>query len=128
MCLTADPKDNTAYNSVLEVDHQFEVYLDQLPDYLAEDTRVDASLGSACPRLAFYRHLTISQAYFYRICLHRPYMLAPLRNGQHPYRQSWQICVDAALGDLRAREAARILLRPEEKVRRQAAEEFADCP
>lgn len=102
---TTDADNDKTYHELLNIDRDMDTYLSRLPAHFSLDpTKMNHALETKFPHLKVYRQIIISQVNFVRIIMHRPFMLKPLRKKkQHPYRFSWQRCVDTAVQDLRAR-------------------------
>lgn len=105
------------YQEVLAIDRDIDNYLATLPPCFSLDpTKSNLALDQQYPRLPFYRSLITGAINFHRILMHRPFMLKPIRRKRHPYRYSWQKCVDTAVQDLRARTVWQKTLTPAEQV------------
>jgi hypothetical protein len=108
---------NRIYQEVLAIDRDIDNYLATLPACFSLDpTKSNLALEQQYPRLPFYRSLITGAINFHRILMHRPFMLKPIRRKRHPYRYSWQKCVEAAVQDLRARTVWQKTLTPAEQV------------
>lgn len=108
---------NRMYQEVLAIDRDIDNYLATLPPCFSLDpTKSNLALDQQYPRLPFYRSLITGAINFHRILMHRPFMLKPIRRKRHPYRYSWQKCVDTAVQDLRARTVWQKTLTPAEQV------------
>ncbi|KAJ9121519.1 hypothetical protein QFC22_002137 [Naganishia vaughanmartiniae] len=107
------PPDLTAERRVL---WSHVLHAAMLPACLSLDpTKFNHALEQKYPRLPFYRQLINGAMFFHRILLHRPFMLKPIRKRRHPYRYSWQKCVETAVQDLRARSVWERTLSPSEQ-------------
>jgi len=100
-----DAHNDKTYQDLLTIDRALDTYMNHLPAHFSLDpTRTNDALERKYPRLKVYRQNIIAQVSFVRITMHRPFMLKALRRRKHPYRYSWQRCVDTAVQDLRARK------------------------
>ncbi|KAG7548955.1 hypothetical protein FFLO_03160 [Filobasidium floriforme] len=100
-----DAYNDKTYQDLLTIDRTLDAYMASLPAHFSLDpTKTNDALERRYPRLKVYRQIVIAQVSFVRITMHRPFMLKALRKKKHPYRYSWQRCVDTAVQDLRARK------------------------
>lgn len=100
-----DAHNDKTYQDLLTIDRTLDAYMAALPAHFSLDpTKTNDALERKYPRLKVYRQIIIAQVSFVRITMHRPFMLKALRKKKHPYRYSWQRCVDTAVQDLRARK------------------------
>lgn len=121
---TTDAHNDNTYQDLLAIDRDLEVYMSQLPSHFSLDpTKMNETVERKYPHLKVYRQIIIAQVNFVRITMHRPFMLKALRKKKHPYRYSWQRCVDTAIEDLRARKMWSRTLSQSEQVSGQVRDE-----
>lgn len=108
-----------AFDTLFAIDDELETYLDKLPAiFSVNPVHINYATEARYPRLKVYRQVMIGSVYFYRILLHRPFMLNSRRFGEMegPYRTCWRRCVDTAIRDLRLRNMWRLTLSEAEQV------------
>jgi hypothetical protein len=112
-----DAYNDTTYQELLAIDQVLDKYMANLPAHFSLDpSKTNETLERNFPHLKVYRQNIIAQVNFVRITMHRPFMLKALRKKKHPYRFSWQICVETAVQDLRARKMWSRSFSPSEQV------------
>ncbi|CCM01598.1 uncharacterized protein FIBRA_03658 [Fibroporia radiculosa] len=89
------------YSEVLALDDELVKFMQSLPPHYAVDP--DTSLDQSHPYIPVHRFLLVTEIFFVRITLNRPYLLRRL--GTDRYQRSRQACFEAALTDYRIRRA-----------------------
>jgi hypothetical protein len=90
------------YNSVIALDEELLQFVAHLPPHFAQDDP-DTSLDACQPYIPVHRFIIITEVFFVRISLHRPYLLRRLSSDR--YSLSRRACFDSAKRDYRARQA-----------------------
>ncbi|KDQ64551.1 hypothetical protein JAAARDRAFT_28196 [Jaapia argillacea MUCL 33604] len=91
------------YSDVLALDDELMRFVDTLPAHFS--TEPDTSMDISHPYIPVHRYLLITEVWFVRISLHRPYLLRRL--GSDRYARSRQACFDSAINDFQVRKAFR---------------------
>ena len=91
------------YSDVLALDQELMSFVSNLPPYFS--LKPDTSLDESSNYIRVHRFLLITEIWFVRISLHRPYLLRRLRSDR--YRRSRRACFDSAMKDFEIREAFR---------------------
>ncbi|KAG8739257.1 hypothetical protein FRC12_016389 [Ceratobasidium sp. 428] len=89
------------YQEVLNLDKELQQFVAALPPHYSLDP--DTSLDSVLDFLPVHRFLIITEVYFVRISLHRPYLLRKLDSDRFNF--SRKACFDSARRDFEARQA-----------------------
>ncbi|KAF8308158.1 hypothetical protein DL93DRAFT_2043015, partial [Clavulina sp. PMI_390] len=97
------------YHDVIALDEELTGFADSLPPHYAPDP--DTSLDATHPFIAPHRFLIISEIFFVRISLHRPYMLRKLDSDRFAY--SRKACFDSAQKDWEIRQAFKKATHPD---------------
>ena len=90
------------YSNVIVLDEELQQFVAHLPPHFAQDDP-DTSLDVSQPYIPVHRFIIITEVYFVRISLHRPYLLRRLSSDR--YSLSRRACFDSAKRDYRARQA-----------------------
>lgn len=90
------------YNSVIALDEEIQHFVAHLPPHFAQDDP-DTSLDTSQPYIPVHRFIIITEVFFVRISLHRPYLLRRLSSDR--YSLSRRACFDSAKRDYRTRQA-----------------------
>ena len=90
------------YNSVIALDEEIQHFVAHLPPHFAQDDP-DTSLDASQPYIPVHRFIIITEVFFVRISLHRPYLLRRLSSDR--YSLSRLACFDSAKRDYRTRQA-----------------------
>lgn len=90
------------YNNVIVLDEELQQFIAHLPPHFAQDDP-DTSLDASQPYIPVHRFIIITEVYFVRISLHRPYLLRRLSSDR--YSLSRRACFDSAKLDYRTRQA-----------------------
>jgi hypothetical protein len=93
-------RQHSHYSDVLAIDDDILKFLDNLPPHFAMN--FDASLDETHPYLPAHRFLILTEIFFIRISLHRPYLLRRL--GSDRYSRSRSACFVSAVKDLEIRK------------------------
>jgi hypothetical protein len=93
-------RQHSHYSDVLVIDDDILRFLDNLPPHFAMN--FDASLDEARPYLPAHRFLILTEIFFIRISLHRPYLLRRL--GSDRYSRSRRACFVSAVKDFEVRK------------------------
>jgi hypothetical protein len=93
-------RQHSHYSDVLSIDDDILRFLDNLPPHFAMN--FDASLDESHPYLPAHRFLILTEIFFIRISLHRPYLLRRL--GSDRYSRSRRACFVSAVKDLEIRK------------------------
>ena len=91
------------YSEVLALDDELMAFVNNLPPYFS--LRPDTSYDESSNYVPVHRFLLITEIWFVRISLHRPYLLRRL--GSDRYRRSRRACFESAMKDFEIREAFR---------------------
>ncbi|KAG8745794.1 hypothetical protein FRC10_007056 [Ceratobasidium sp. 414] len=91
------------YQEVLNLDKELQQFVAALPPHYSLDP--DTSLDSVLDFLPVHRFLIVTEVYFVRISLHRPYLLRKLDSDRFNF--SRKACFDSARRDFEARQAFR---------------------
>ncbi|QRV72662.1 Fungal specific transcription factor domain [Ceratobasidium sp. AG-Ba] len=89
------------YQEVLNLDNELQQFVAALPPHYSLDP--DTSLDSVLDFLPVHRFLIVTEVYFVRISLHRPYLLRKLDSDR--FKFSRKACFDSARRDFEARQA-----------------------
>jgi hypothetical protein len=89
------------YQEVLNLDNELQQFVAALPPHYSLDP--DTSLDSVLDFLPVHRFLIVTEVYFVRISLHRPYLLRKLDSDRFNF--SRKACFDSARRDFEARQA-----------------------
>ena len=84
------------------LDEELQQFVAHLPPHFAEDDP-DMTLDTSQPYIPVHRFIIITEVYFVRISLHRPYLLRRLSSDR--YSLSRRACFDSAKRDYRTRQA-----------------------
>lgn len=90
----------THYSDVITLDEELTDFLEKLPIHYALEP--DTSLDTALSYIPAHRFLIISEVFFVRISLHRPYMLRKLDSDRFAY--SRRACFESAMKDWEVRQ------------------------
>lgn len=90
------------YNSVIALDEELQHFIATLPPHFAQDDP-DTSLDASQPYIPVHRFIIITEVFFVRISLHRPYLLRRLSSDR--YSLSRRASFDSAKRDYRTRQA-----------------------
>ena len=90
------------YNSVITLDEELQQFVANLPPHFAQDDP-DTDLDASQPYIPVHRFIIITEVFFVRISLHRPYLLRRLSSDR--YSLSRRACFDSAKRDYRSRQA-----------------------
>jgi hypothetical protein len=91
------------YSDVLTLDDELMTFVKNLPPYFSPEP--DTSPDKTSKYIHVHRFLLITEVWFVRISLHRPYLLRRL--GSDRYRRSQRACFESAVKDFAIREAFR---------------------
>ncbi|KAI9508928.1 hypothetical protein F5148DRAFT_997334 [Russula earlei] len=94
-------RQHSHYSDVLAIDDDILRFLDNLPPHFS--LHFDASLDDSHPYLPAHRFLLLTEVFFIRISLHRPYLLRRL--GSDRYSRSRRACFISAIRDFEIRRA-----------------------
>ncbi len=94
-------RQHSHYSDVLAIDDDILRFLDNLPPHFS--LNYDTSLDDALPYLPAHRFLLLTEVFFIRISLHRPYLLRRL--GSDRYARSRRACFISAIKDFEIRRA-----------------------
>lgn len=94
-------RQHSHYSDVLAMDDDILRFLDNLPPHFA--LNFDASLDDTHPYLPAHRFLLLTEIFFIRISLHRPYLLRRL--GSDRYSRSRRACFVSAVKDFEIRRS-----------------------
>ncbi len=94
-------RQHSHYSDVLAVDDDILKFLDNLPPHFSMN--FDTSLDDSLPYLPAHRFLLLTEVFFIRISLHRPYLLRRL--GSDRYSRSRRACFLSAIKDFEIRRA-----------------------
>jgi hypothetical protein len=94
-------RQHSHYSDVLAVDDDILRFLDNLPPHFSMN--FDSSLDDSLPYLPAHRFLLLTEVFFIRISLHRPYLLRHL--GSDRYSRSRRACFVSAIRDFEIRRA-----------------------
>lgn len=89
------------YQEVLNLDNELQQFVAALPPHYSLDP--DTSLDAVLDFLPVHRFLIVTEVYFVRISLHRPYLLRKLDSDRFNF--SRKACFDSAKRDFEARQA-----------------------
>ncbi|QRW16258.1 Fungal specific transcription factor domain [Rhizoctonia solani] len=89
------------YQEVLNLDNELQQFVAALPPHYSLDP--DTSLDTVLDFLPVHRFLIVTEVYFVRISLHRPYLLRKLDSDRFNF--SRKACFDSARRDFEARQA-----------------------
>lgn len=90
------------YNNVIALDEELQHFVNHLPPHFAQDDP-DTSLDTSQSYIPVHRFIIITEVFFVRISLHRPYLLRRLSSDR--YSLSRRACFDSAKRDYRTRRA-----------------------
>jgi hypothetical protein len=91
------------YTEVLKLDDELMAFVNNLPPHFSR--RPDTSLDESSKYIRVHRFLLITEIWFVRISLHRPYLLRRL--GSDRYIRSRRACFESAMYDFEIRQAFR---------------------
>lgn len=91
----------THYNDVISLDEELTNFIDTLPPHYALEP--DTSLDATLPFVPPHRFLIVTEVFFVRISLHRPYMLRKLDSDRFAYSRT--ACFQSAQKDWEIRQA-----------------------
>ena len=94
-------RQHSHYSDVLAMDDDILRFLDNLPPHFSMS--FDSSLDDSLPYLPAHRFLLLTEVFFIRISLHRPYLLRHL--GSDRYSRSRRACFVSAIRDFEIRRA-----------------------
>lgn len=94
-------RQHSHYSDVLAIDEDILRFLDNLPPHFSMN--FDTSLDDSLPYLPAHRFLLLTEVFFIRISLHRPYLLRRL--GSDRYSRSQRACFVSVLRDFEIRRA-----------------------
>ena len=94
-------RQHSHYSDVLAMDDDILRFLDSLPPHFSMN--FDTSLDDSLPYLPAHRFLLLTEVFFIRISLHRPYLLRHL--GSDRYSRSRRACFVSAIRDFEIRRA-----------------------
>ncbi|KAI0004998.1 fungal-specific transcription factor domain-containing protein [Russula compacta] len=94
-------RQHSHYSDVLAIDDDILKFLDNLPLHFS--MTLDTSLDDSHPYLPAHRFLLLTEVFFIRISLHRPYLLRHL--GSDRYSRSRRACFVSAIRDFEIRRA-----------------------
>jgi hypothetical protein len=94
-------RQHSHYSDVLAIDDDILRFLDNLPPHFSLD--LDTTLDDTHPYLPAHRFLLLTEVFFIRIGLHRPYLLRRL--GSDRYSRSRRACFVSAIKDFEVRKA-----------------------
>ena len=94
-------RQHSHYSDVLAIDDEVLKFLDNLPLHFS--MTLDTSLDDSHPYLPAHRFLLLTEVFFIRISLHRPYLLRRL--GSDRYSRSRRACFVSAIRDFEIRRA-----------------------
>jgi hypothetical protein len=89
------------YQEVLNLDNELQQFVASLPPHYSLDP--DTSLDAVLDFLPVHRFLIVTEVYFVRISLHRPYLLRKLDSDRFNF--SRKACFDSARRDFEVRQA-----------------------
>ncbi|CAE7171712.1 unnamed protein product [Rhizoctonia solani] len=89
------------YQEVLNLDNELQQFVASLPPHYSLDP--DTSLDAVLDFLPVHRFLIVTEVYFVRISLHRPYLLRKLDSDRFSF--SRKACFDSARRDFEVRQA-----------------------
>ena len=94
-------RQHSHYSDVLAIDDDILRFLDTLPPQFC--LNYDTSLDDTLPYLPAHRYLLLTEVFFIRISLHRPYLLRRLDSDR--YSRSRRACFVSAMKDFEIRKA-----------------------
>jgi hypothetical protein len=94
-------RQHSHYSDVLAMDDDVLKFLDNLPPHFSMN--FDTSLDESLPYLPAHRFLLLTEVFFIRISLHRPYLLRRLDSDR--YSRSRRACFVSAIKDFEIRRA-----------------------
>ena len=94
-------RQHSHYSDVLAIDDDILRFLDNLPPHFS--LKYDTSLDDTLPYLPAHRYLLLTEVYYIRISLHRPYLLRRLDSDR--YSRSRRACFVSAIKDFEVRRA-----------------------
>lgn len=94
-------RQHSHYSDVLAMDDDVLKFLDNLPPHFS--LNFDTSLDESLPYLPAHRFLLLTEVFFIRISLHRPYLLRRLDSDR--YSRSRRACFVSAIKDFEIRRA-----------------------
>jgi len=94
-------RQHSHYSDVMAMDDDILRFLDTLPPHFS--LNFDSSLDDSLPYLPAHRFLLLTEVFFIRISLHRPYLLRRL--GSDRYSRSRRACFVSAIRDFEVRKA-----------------------
>jgi hypothetical protein len=89
------------YSNVIALDDELQQFVAHLPSHFAQDDP-DTSFDASQPYIPVHRFIIITEVFFVRISLHRPYLLRRLSSDR--YSLSRRACFDSAKRDYRNRQ------------------------
>ena len=92
-------RQHSHYSDVLAIDDDILRFLDTLPPHFS--LNYDTSLDDTHPYLPAHRYLLLTEVFFIRISLHRPYLLRRLDSDR--YSRSRRVCFVSAIKDFETR-------------------------
>lgn len=87
------------YHDILAIDDELVEFMQSLPPHFAVEP--DISLDESHPYLPAHRYLLVTEIFYIRIALNRPYLLRRLSSDR--YQRSRDACFETALQDFRVR-------------------------
>ncbi|THH32913.1 hypothetical protein EUX98_g1303 [Antrodiella citrinella] len=87
------------YHDILAIDDELLEFMRNLPPHFAVEP--DTSLDQTHPYIPAHRFLLVTETFYIRIALHRPYLLRRLSSDR--YLRSRNACFESALQDFRVR-------------------------
>lgn len=94
-------RQHSHYSDVLAIDDDILRFLDTLPPHFC--LNYDTSLDDTFPYIPAHRYLLLTEVFFIRISLHRPYLLRRLDSDR--YSRSRRACFVSAIKDFETRKA-----------------------
>ncbi|KAN0131329.1 Fungal specific transcription factor domain containing protein [Lactarius tabidus] len=94
-------RQHSHYSDVLAIDDDVLRFLDTLPPHFC--LNYDTSLDDKLPYIPAHRYLLLTEVFFIRISLHRPYLLRRLDSDR--YSRSRRACFVSAIKDFETRKA-----------------------
>ena len=93
----------SSYTEVIALDEELMSFVNKLPPHFS--LRPDTSLDESSKYIRVHRFLLITEIWFVRINLHRPYLLRRLNSDR--YQRSRRACFESAMRDFEIRQAFR---------------------
>jgi hypothetical protein len=97
------------YDDVVRLDEELQRFMTKLPPHYAVDA--DTSLDHSHPYIPVHRFIIITEVFFVRISLHRPYLLRRLSSDR--YALSRRACVDSARQEYKIRQQFKRTMPPD---------------